>query len=329
MPDTFPLIKWDAVDSAIQSAQSLNELNQLRSKIETLHILSKQSRQSLTTQNKIASYRLRVDRKRGEWLEEHIENGGDRRSRSQSLRMTLKDVGVTKQESHVLQQIAKIPDELFRNHIVSTLKDGQELTTASVLRLQLALKFKNRRTPPLPKGSFSVIYADPPYQDESGHTNTKPVSEFYLTMTLAEICRMGKAVQKLTAPNCVLFLWIPAYHLEKFPKILDAWGFRYCTCWVWHKVKPNFSHYGEISHELIVIGGKGRSVPSCSPKALQSVSSVQAINGAKHNGKPMEYYEIIERLYPNGKYLELFSREKKPRKGWTVWGDKTEAPLAS
>jgi hypothetical protein len=80
MPDTFPLVKWDSVESALLNAQSFADLNSLRSKMETLHILLRQSHQSLATQNKIASNRLRVDRKRGEWLQENIENGGDRRS---------------------------------------------------------------------------------------------------------------------------------------------------------------------------------------------------------------------------------------------------------
>jgi hypothetical protein len=69
--------------------------------METLHVLSKQSHPSLSMQNKIAGYRVRVDRKRGEWLHENIENGGDRRSGSQSRRMTLKEVGITDQESHI------------------------------------------------------------------------------------------------------------------------------------------------------------------------------------------------------------------------------------
>jgi N6-adenosine-specific RNA methylase IME4 len=38
----------------------------------------------------------------------------------------------------------------------------------------------------------------------------------------------------------------------------------------------------------------------------------------EHSEKPDEVYRRIERLYP-GPYLELFAR--KPRKGWTVWGN--------
>jgi hypothetical protein len=93
MADTFPLIRWDAVESTLQSAQSIADLNLLRTKMETLLVLSKQSHQSLAMQNKIASYRLSVDRKRGEWLQDHLEWGGDR-SGSQSHRVTLKDVGL-------------------------------------------------------------------------------------------------------------------------------------------------------------------------------------------------------------------------------------------
>lgn len=47
---TFPLVRWNAVESALQNAQSIADLNGLRSKIETLHVLSKQSHQSLATQ---------------------------------------------------------------------------------------------------------------------------------------------------------------------------------------------------------------------------------------------------------------------------------------
>ena len=129
MPNTFPLVRWNAVESALQSAQSIADLNGLRSNIETLHVLSKQSKQSLATQNKIASYRLRVDRKRGEWLQENVENGGDRRSGSVSSRTRLKDLGIGYQESHILQRLARLPENVFSKHIITTLKSGDELTT--------------------------------------------------------------------------------------------------------------------------------------------------------------------------------------------------------
>jgi len=160
-PETFPLIKWDAVESAIQRAQSISDLNGLRSRIETLHVLSKQSRQSLSTQNKIASYRLRVDRKRGEWLLENIVragNGSNQHSKKvlKFPRVTLATAGITNKESHILQRIASIPEEVFRKHLVSTLRDGEELTTASVLRLDAAIRFDHREPPAFPKGTLRL-----------------------------------------------------------------------------------------------------------------------------------------------------------------------------
>jgi N6-adenosine-specific RNA methylase IME4 len=40
----------------------------------------------------------------------------------------------------------------------------------------------------------------------------------------------------------------------------------------------------------------------------------------EHSRKPDEVYEIIEKMYPNRKYLELFARPEEKRKGWTYWG---------
>ena len=86
-------------------------------------------------------------------------------------------MGIGYQESHILQRLARLPEDVFNDHIVSTLRNGDELTTASMLHLELVMKFKDRKAPPLPKGKFNVIYADPPYQYEYAHTHIKPISE--------------------------------------------------------------------------------------------------------------------------------------------------------
>ncbi|GAH45970.1 unnamed protein product, partial [marine sediment metagenome] len=43
----------------------------------------------------------------------------------------------------------------------------------------------------------------------------------------------------------------------------------------------------------------------------------------KHSKKPDEVYEIIETLYPNRQYLELFARNE--REGWKAWGDEVDS----
>ena len=326
MQESFALIRWNDISRAVAEAQDINDLNRLRLKLETIRILAKQSKQGLETQNKIAEFRLRIDRKRGQWLLENIIQSGNGSNQYEQKelklpRVTLASAGVTKKESFILQRIAKVPEQAFEKHLERQQKEGAELTTASVLKLETALKFAHRKSPPLPVGKFSVIYCDIPWRYQFSHSHIKKAEEVYPTMSLDEILQMGPNIRELSAPDCVLFMWTPSAHLEKFPAVLESWGFRYCTSWVWCKQKGNFSYYGSTAHELIIIGAKGSGVPTCDPKTAQSVSSVQSIRKTNHSAKPKEYYEIIEKLYPKGKYLELFSRCKEPRKAWTYWGD--------
>lgn len=37
--------------------------------------------------------------------------------------------------------------------------------------------------------------------------------------------------------------------------------------------------------------------------------------------KPDEMYELIERIYPHGRYLEIFGRRHNLRAGWTTIGN--------
>lgn len=77
MLEQMALIKWDEISRAIAAAQDRKDLNRLRGKVEAIRILAKQSRQSLQTQNKIAEFRLRIDRKHGERLIENIVQAGN------------------------------------------------------------------------------------------------------------------------------------------------------------------------------------------------------------------------------------------------------------
>jgi len=83
----------------------------------------------------------------------------------------------------------------------------------------------------------------------------------------------------------------------------------------------SYGHYGSIDHELLIVAGRGKATPTCDPKVTTKVSSVQSIPKSRHSAKPVEYYGIIERLYPDRRYLELFARAKEPRKRWTYWGN--------
>ena len=49
-------------------------------------------------------------------------------------------------------------------------------------------------------------------------------------------------------------------------------------------------------------------------------SSVLTAPVGEHSQKPEEVYGIIEKMYPNRTYLELFARKPDVRMGWAYWG---------
>lgn len=55
-----------------------------------------------------------------------------------------------------------------------------------------------------------------------------------------------------------------------------------------------------------------------SPKAV--MSSVIRAKKTAHSAKPVEAYEMIEKMYPQASKMELFARGKA-RQDWHVWGN--------
>ncbi len=316
---------WDSLKAAIEQAHSVIDLKSIRDRAEALRYAAKLAGESKEVIRKAETIRLRAERRAGQLLSAMVKQkpGTYQQQRSEAPTVAIpasyKQIGINKQEASRWQKIALIPDKTFEKWLASS----EEISSAGALRLEATLRYADRKASPLPKGKFGVIYADPPWQYEYAHKSFKKVDDHYPTMSLEEICDMGPDIKRLSGKDCTLFLWIPSPHLEKFPAVLEAWGYRYCTTWIWAKAGYSFGHYGSIDHELLIIAGCGKATPTCDPKITTRISSVQSIPKTRHSAKPIEYYSIIEKLYPDRKYLELFSRVESKRKGWTHWGDET------
>ena len=102
---------------------------------------------------------------------------------------------------------------------------------------------------------------------------------------------------------------------EEALQVMEAWGYEYRTCVVWVKDQIGMGYYVRQKHELLLIGKRG-NLPMPLPENRPE-SVIMAPRGA-HSAKPVEAYELIERMYPGHSKLELFSREA--REGWTAWG---------
>jgi len=171
-------------------------------------------------------------------------------------------------------------------------------------------------------GKFAVLYADPPWQYEyppMGGSN-RSIENHYPTMTIEEICALP--VAEIAHENSVLFMWATSPKLYECMKVLDAWGFQYRTDMVWVKDKIGMGYHARERHEALLIAKRGELPP---PPPEARPDSVQEQPRLEHSAKPEVFYDIIDRMYPEIRKIELFSRAPAARVLWTVWGNQAVA----
>jgi len=169
---------------------------------------------------------------------------------------------------------------------------------------------RHTETPLLPVDVFDIIMADPPWAYDFGIRGA--TDSHYSEMSTDQICDLKIPA----AENCILFLWATAPKLQDALRVMESWGFIYKTHLIWVKDKIGTGYYFRAKHELLLLGKKG-DVPS--PMDSDRPESVLFAPRLDHSHKPHEMYGIIERMFPNRKYLELFARQKQT--GWISWGN--------
>jgi N6-adenosine-specific RNA methylase IME4 len=142
----------------------------------------------------------------------------------------------------------------------------------------------------------------------------------YSTRPTSEI----KADVPPAAGNAVLFLWAVVALLPDALEVIEAWGFTFKAGMVW--VKPSIGLGGLVRyrHEELLIATRGRltgPAPGARPDSV-----IEAKRG-RHSEKPSCVYELIERMYPHTRKLELYARGA-PHKGWHAWGNEVLQPTA-
>jgi N6-adenosine-specific RNA methylase IME4 len=223
----------------------------------------------------------------------------------------------------------------YRLHLSEALVDRPELAAAvdaGDMPAQRALSLARSdavaatsRPVRLPDGRYDVLLADPPWRFDKGVVASRAIERIYPTLELADICAYrdaeGRAIADLARDAAVLFLWVPSAMLfDAAPAVLDAWGFRYVTHWVWCKDKIGMGYWARNQHEPLVVAVRGDMRPP--PESLRPSSVIHAPR-TTHSAKPAEIHERIERLWPDAARVELFAREARP--GWASFGDQLEA----
>ena len=187
----------------------------------------------------------------------------------------------------------------------------KQITEKDVVQILAKTRKEVKPAPPLPKKTFDIIYADPPWEYDFSVSDSRAIESHYPTMSLNEICELKIP----TVENAVLFLWTPQPKLREGLKVIDEWGFEYKTGMVWVKDKIGMGYYVRGKHELLLIATKGNPEQ---PLPENRPGSVIEAPRTKHSEKPKIIYDTIEKMYPNKRYLELFARSH--REGWVAWG---------
>ena len=165
----------------------------------------------------------------------------------------------------------------------------------------------------MPEDKFNVIYADPPWKYDFSRDFARSIPSHYPAMDLEELKALGSKIP--FADDCVLFLWATSPKLEEAFEVIRAWGFVYKTNFVWVKDKIGMGYYCRNKHEILLVATRGNMSP---PPPESRFPSVITAPREEHSKKPEIVYEMIEKMYPDGKYLELFARNKREK--WVGWG---------
>lgn len=176
--------------------------------------------------------------------------------------------------------------------------------------------------PSLPDAQFDILYADPPWDYKgqlqhagAGNGDSGGAVLHYPTVTLKVLKTLE--IQRVAAPDCLLFMWATNPHLDQAIDLGKAWGFSWATvAFVWDKIRVNPGFYTMSQCELCLVFKKGR-IPQ--PRGARNIRQLVSERRRAHSQKPDEVRQRIDMMFPELRKLELFARGPIAD-GWEVWG---------
>lgn len=180
---------------------------------------------------------------------------------------------------------------------------------------------------PFKRNDYQLILADPPWrQSKGGKKQSRPNSSGteldYDVISIEEIKNILLEADKHCTDDRVLFLWTIDKYLHESELIMKDIGYRLHARMIWNKVTGIPAAFTiRYGHEYLLWFYKEKLIP-VAKEERGKIHSVFTEQCREHSRKPEISYDIINRLYPNLKKLEMFSRCK--RTGWDSWGNQVE-----
>ncbi len=176
----------------------------------------------------------------------------------------------------------------------------------------------------IPCGSYDLIYADPPWKQSKGgkksvrkNSSGKPLD--YPVCSLDEIKEHLRLATNSTGENSILFLWTIDKYLFEAQQIAESLGYKLHARMIWDKVTGILAAFTvRYGHEYLLYMYRGKLTPVAKDERGK-IHTVFRERVTKHSKKPEIAYEIIERLYPDLKKIEMYARNT--RNGWDSFGN--------
>ena len=130
-------------------------------------------------------------------------------------------------------------------------------------------------------------------------------------------------VSELAGERCHLFIWTTSKFIPLALDCLKAYGFDYKFMMVWHKQRgPQPVGWPCHNAEFVVYGHRGKTHIG-RPGFLDTKQFRLCFQGsyAGHSVKPVEFYELLERITPAPR-IDLFARRRHA--GFDAWGNQVE-----
>ena len=177
------------------------------------------------------------------------------------------------------------------------------------------------------ENKYGLIYTDPPWQQSKGgkrDCRPKQGKELdYQTLTLEEIKEIQIKASLLGEEKHNVFMWTIDKYLHEAEEMMKEIGYTLHARMIWDKengIAPAFTV--RFSHEyLLWFYKKGKMLMPCKEERGK-FTTVLREPATQHSKKPKCAYEMLEKMFPDCKKLELFARNEY--KGWDCFGNQTD-----